>query len=394
MKRNVFIGMVKKLLFLLLELVILTLFFFNVATLLPIPYLGSIANHYTVPYVRYWLPSLLVLFVISAVISYRHRHSKWHTLNAWVAFASFLIGAFIIIDLQTHINQLGAKTSFLKSYQPETTAGVAVEVATYDHSDLGELKLNVYQVPDGKKNKPVLVYIHGGGWVAGSRHSHGYYWKSFAKDGYVVVSLDYHLSSRKRHLSYLTEQELCRGFAWLQDHISTYGGNPNQLVVTGVSAGGNLALELAYKINSGQFEKSQGVLLPKVKAVSVLYPVASPRTFYLNNDPVKDHISKAMALAYLGGTPDQLPGQYAELTPQNAVSKQTPPTLFLSGQRDTLVPQEATYELATYLSQHDIPNKLVIFPFTNHAFDRIDGNLGSQAYLNLTKDWFSQYLYP
>ncbi|WMB28179.1 prolyl oligopeptidase family serine peptidase [Streptococcus didelphis] len=106
----------------------------------------------------------------------------------------------------------------------------------------------------------------------------------------------------------------------------------------------------------------------------------------------KGDIAKRMVMAYLGGRPDQLPKAYADLTPKNAISDKTPPTLFLAGQRDTLVPQEATYDLAADLKKRNIPNKLVIFPYTNHAFDRIDGNLGSQAYLNLSKDWFKEYM--
>lgn len=122
------------------------------------------------------------------------------------------------------------------------------------------------------------------------------------------------------------------------------------------------------------------------------YPVADPRTFYENDDPIKGDTAKAMVLSYFGGRPDQMPEKYAERTPKNAVSTKTPPTLLIAGQRDTLVPQEATYHLSEVLTKHRIPNKLVIIPFTNHAFDRVDGNLGSQAYLHLTKDWFKEQL--
>ncbi|MGT2932833.1 alpha/beta hydrolase [Streptococcus catagoni] len=381
----------KQVSFFLLELIIFIIFLFNLATLFPIPRLGSIANHYTVPYIRIWLPLLFILFLISVYLAYHHK-KFWHILNAILASFSFLIGLYMVISIQTNLNQLGADVSFLKSYQAEDTYGVSVDSVTYSSSKAGDVKLNVYQVDDGKENKPVLIYIHGGGWVAGHRSSHSYYWKSFAKDGYVVVSLDYDLSSKKRHLSDVTESQLTKGFAWVEQNIGQYGGSTDHLFVTGVSAGGNLALELAYKINKGQYKKSLGVELPKVDAVSVLYPVADPKSFYENNDSVKGDIAKSMVMAYLGGRPDQVPKKYAQLTPKNAISDKTPPTLFISGQRDTLVPQEATYDLARQLTKKKIPNKLVIMPYTNHAFDRIDANLGSQAYLKLTKDWFKDYL--
>ncbi|KHD44065.1 alpha/beta hydrolase [Streptococcus hongkongensis] len=380
----------RKFAFILLECAVLTLLIFNLATLFPIPYLGSVANHYTVPYVRLWLPLMVALFLVSLCYSLKYKTSRWHLLNAILASLSLLIGVYIIISIQTNLNQLGADVSFLRSYQAEDTSGVDVTVETYDQTALGHAKLNVYRVADGKRNKPVLIFIHGGGWIAGHRNSHAYYWKSFAKSGYVVVSLDYDLSSKHRHLSNVTEKQLTKGFAWVENHIEDYGGNTKNLFVTGVSAGGNLALELAYKINSGKYQYADHTKLPKIDAVSVAYPVADPRSFYENSDYVKGDIAKYMVVSYLGGRPDQLPKQYSALTPKNFISNQTSPTLLISGARDSLVPQEATYALAEQLTSKNITNKLVIVPYTNHAYDRIDGNLGSQAYLKLSKDWFKE----
>ncbi|PNY18915.1 alpha/beta hydrolase [Streptococcus parauberis] len=383
---------IKKLAFVLLECAVLVLLVFNLATLFPIPYLGSIANHYTVPYIRLWLPLMIILFIASLVFSLRHRSSRWHLTNLLLAALCLGIGLYIIISIQTSLNQLGAGVSFFRSYQAEETSGVDINVETYDKTPLGHARLNVYQVDDGKKNKPVLIFIHGGGWIAGHRNSHAYYWESFAKSGYVVVSLDYDLSSKHRHLSDVTERQLTKGFAWVQNNIEDYGGSTKNLFVTGVSAGGNLALELAYKINNGKYRYADDTRLPKIDAVSVAYPVADPRAFYENSDRVKGDLAKYMAVSYLGGRPDQLPKKYSAITPKNFISKKTPPCLFISGARDSLVPQESTYELAEQLTEKLITNKLVIVPYTNHAYDRVDGNLGSQAYLKLSKDWFKEIM--
>lgn len=383
---------IRKFAFILLECAVLVLLVFNLATLFPIPYIGSIANHYTVPYIRLWLPLMLILFVVSLAYSLRHLSSRWHLTNLILASLSLGIGLYIIISIQTSLNQLGADVSFFRSYQTEDTSGVDINVETYDQTSLGHARLNVYQVNDGKKNKPVLIFIHGGGWIAGHRNSHAYYWETFAKSGYVVVSLDYDLSSKHRHLSDVTELQLTKGFAWVQRNIADYGGSTKNLFVTGVSAGGNLALELAYKINNGKFKVADDTKLPKVDGVSVAYPVADPKTFYENSDRVKGDLAKYMVVSYLGGRPDQLPRKYSALTPKNFISPKTPPSLLISGARDSLVPQEATYELAEQLTKKQITNKLVIVPYTNHAYDRVDGNLGSQAYLNLSKDWFNEIM--
>lgn len=82
------------------------------ATLFPIPYLGSIANHYTVPYVRVWLPLLFILCLISLYMLLTHKKSKWHLSNAIIASLSLIMGIYIIIMIQTHVNQLGGRISF------------------------------------------------------------------------------------------------------------------------------------------------------------------------------------------------------------------------------------------------------------------------------------------
>lgn len=373
------------------EMAIAIVLMFNLATLFPIPYLGSIANHYTVPYVRIWLPVLFIFFLISLFFAFDAHKSKWDLINTILTGLSLLSGLYMIISIQTNLNQLGGNVNFLHSYQVKEPSGIKTDIKVYDYSHYGPVKMNVYYKNDHKTDKPVLVYIHGGGWIAGHRASHSYYWKTFAKKGYVVVSLDYDLSSKHRHLSDVTERQLTKGFAWVANNIDQYGGNSQKLYATGVSAGGNLALELAYKINKGSYKTANKTPLPKVRAVSVLYPVADPESFYENDDLVKGDLAKAMAMSYLGGRPDQLPKKYDALTPKHAISKETPPTLMISGARDTLVPQDATYDLAATLTEKQIANKLVIMPYTNHAFDRVDGNLGSQAYLNMTMDWFEEY---
>lgn len=166
---------------------------------------------------------------------------------------------------------------------------------------------------------------------------------------------------------------------------------PKTFFVTGDSAGGNLALEMSYKINNGTFGVVDGVTLPEIDAVSTLYPVSSPKTFYENDDLVMGGVAKNLVLSYVGQTPAENPESYAELVPVNHISESTPPSLFLSGTRNTLVPQEATYVLADALSKAGIDNKLVKIPNANHGFDLVDGSIGSQAFISLTEQWFNQY---
>ena len=105
------------------------------------------------------------------------------------------------------------------------------------------LSLNVWTADTAAKHKPVMVWIHGGGFRSGSGQVPG---EVFATRGAVFVSLNYRLGP----LGFLSHPALGNSpanfalldiqaaLAWVQDNIAAFGGDPKQVTVFGVSAGG------------------------------------------------------------------------------------------------------------------------------------------------------------
>jgi para-nitrobenzyl esterase len=112
------------------------------------------------------------------------------------------------------------------------------------------LTLNVFTPERARAGDslPVLVWIHGGGYLAGSAASRWYDGGSFAADGIVFVSVAYRLgldgfgvvggSSNRGVLDWLA------GLTWVRENISAFGGDPEQVTVAGQSAGGGAVLTL------------------------------------------------------------------------------------------------------------------------------------------------------
>jgi len=98
--------------------------------------------------------------------------------------------------------------------------------------------LDVYAPTEGA-NHPVVVWIHGGGWQAGDKKEVDKKPQAFTDKGFVFVSVNYRL------LPNVTIKDMAgdvaKAIRWVHDHAKDYGGDPDTLIITGHSAGAQLA---------------------------------------------------------------------------------------------------------------------------------------------------------
>jgi acetyl esterase len=99
---------------------------------------------------------------------------------------------------------------------------------------------------------PVLLYIHGGGFSFGDRFEGGTNLRWFADRGWLVLSIDYTLSSADRHLWDTSTSQVGCAMAWTAANATRLGGDPARLSLVGSSAGGNLAINAAYLAAGGE----------------------------------------------------------------------------------------------------------------------------------------------
>ncbi len=100
--------------------------------------------------------------------------------------------------------------------------------------------------PKGVKNAPVLIFVHGGGWVFGDKNMFGYHRSVglfMASHGVVTVNVNYRLSPEVRHPEHV--EDVARAYAWVRRNIANYGGDPDRIILCGHSAGGHIATLLA-----------------------------------------------------------------------------------------------------------------------------------------------------
>jgi acetyl esterase len=131
----------------------------------------------------------------------------------------------------------------------------------------GPVALRIYQ-PGTPTPRPVLVYLHGGGWVVGDLDQVDVACRLMCQaTGATVVSVDYHLAPE--HPFPTPAEEAYHALMWAADNGHRWGGDPRRLAVAGDSSGGNLALAAAL------MARDRGG--PALAAMALVYPVSDRR---------------------------------------------------------------------------------------------------------------------
>ncbi|BBY50837.1 hypothetical protein MARA_43050 [Mycolicibacterium arabiense] len=361
------------------------------ATLLhDVPVVGLAAGF--VPPVMSWVVLVTAAIALPAFGLWLRGRSRALLSVMVVAALTVAAGAYVIARQVTVVENAGADVDLVDTLDVWSIPAAAPDAEeTYSSFEGNPLRLGVFRPRPGSGPAPVLLFVHGGGWVAGDRHAHATDLRWFADRGWLVVSVDYALSSPERHLWDVVTGQIGCAMTWVADNAKRFGGDPARLSLTGDSAGGNLAINAAYMASAGALRPSCGGEVPAVGAVSALYPAVDPAGVFANDDLALGGMARGFATAYLGGSPVDVPDRYAAVASATHVTPAAPPTLLLLGATDHLVPTRGAYEFADRATAAGVDVKLVSVPYADHVFDEREGSIGQQAYRQLTESWLREH---
>ncbi|MFZ1744082.1 MAG: alpha/beta hydrolase [Pontixanthobacter sp.] len=250
----------------------------------------------------------------------------------WIVLAIVLLAGAAALALNYSIGQNGPKV--LDTVDRLTGGSRGVELV---HSEkLGEnpkQKIAVYRTAGADSDgaaKPVFLFIHGGGWRSGDIDDYGFLARGLAPEGYVVVLAGYRLGPDGVFPAML--EDSAKAVAWTKTNIAQYGGNPDEIFISGHSAG---AYNVAMIGLDQQWLGREGL---KTSDIAGIIGISGPYDFY----PFDAESTK---LAF-GGAGDPLTTQ-----PVNFARADAPPILLAQGEVDTVVKPRNTAALAKAITE-------------------------------------------
>ena len=292
-----------------------------------------------------------------------------------------MVGAgFILTRMVVAANAAGAdinlRASFMLGEMQEPSPEVVETVQIIEGL---ELRAAMYLPPSASVPAPVIVYIHGGGFIMGTNTETAADLRWFADKGWLVVSIEYRLFRADNPTWDKAPEDVKCALAWTFDNVDRFGGDPTRLALLGDSAGGNLAINTGFAAAAGGAESPCGTEIPVPMAIAVQYPAVDPMSIYEDGFPIPGFEPRMLIEGYIGGSPDQYPERVAAVSSATFLNRVAPPTLVILPEKDSLVVASGTLAFARDAQAAGIDLEVVRIPFANHIFNQIAANsLGNQ----------------
>ncbi len=240
---------------------------------------------------------------------------------------------------------------------------VDIEDLTVDDGPSGQVALRILRPQHAPETLPVIVYIHGAGWVFGSVHTHDRLMRELAVGaGAAVVFPEYRLSPEAK---YPTAIEECYSVVkWVAEHGQEHGMDPEHFAVAGDSVGGNMAaaVTLLSRERGGPVIALQLLFYPVTDAA---FDTASYHQF------AEEYHLRRDAMMWFWDQYTANPGERNEITasPLRASTEQLkglPQALIITAEADVLRDEGEAY--ANKLRQAGVRVTAVRFQGTIHDF--------------------------
>jgi acetyl esterase/lipase len=247
--------------------------------------------------------------------------------------------------------------------------------------------LDVYRSRLVQREKaPVMVYVHGGGWVIGDKREQGkpMMFELVAR-GWVCVAINYRLSPKATWPEHIVDVK--RALVWVKQHIEEYGGDPGFVAISGGSAGGHLCALAALTAGDPAFQPGFEEADTSVQACVPFYGVMD-----LTSSPDGSAIFGSGLVQMLEKTVMKVketehPEVFRAASPTYRVHAGAPPFFVLQGENDTLVPVEMARTFVQRLrAVSGSPVAYAELPLAQHAFDVV-ASLRCQATTSAVADF-------
>ena len=240
----------------------------------------------------------------------------------------------------------------------------------YANDTLQKHLLDIYLPQKVSGKIPLVVFVHGGGWLVNDKYADIGYMKNTVAEiinsGYALASIDYRFATQAIFPAQI--QDCNRAVSFLYDNAEKYGFDKDRFALMGFSAGGHLA-SLQGLSNNNQIDDFYAPSTSRdfsFKAVVDFYGPSELTSLKSSEDP------KAPESILLGATPVARPDLSKIASPVTYVDKNDPPFLIIHGGNDEIVWNRQSKLLNGWLTTLGVENELIIVPGAPHFGDMFD----------------------
>lgn len=254
--------------------------------------------------------------------------------------------------------------------------------ANVEYGTGGDKKLRLHlALPKTGEKLPGLLFIHGGGWAAGSRDDLSKQIQFAARQGYVAVSVGYRFAPQDPFPAQVEDVKCA--VRWLRAHAAELKLDGDKLGAIGFSAGAHLAMMLGV-MDKGDGLEGNGGWADQSSKVQAVVAYFGPTNFSAELPPV----SKGIVKHFIGYEQSEKPELYKQASPLTYVNQGDAPMLLYQGTEDVLVPYDQAWFMAQALTKAKVPGRIEFMLGVNHGWNGSEMERTNRESL----DFFAKYL--
>ncbi len=214
----------------------------------------------------------------------------------------------------------------------------------YARVDEQPLLLDLYLAPVAETPHPLIVWVHGGAWRAGSKSDVPI--QALVERGFSIASVDYRLSPVARFPAQV--HDIKAAIRYLRANAEKHHFDPQRFVIAGSSAGGHLAALVGVSNGHKELEGQVGdhlAVSSDVQAIVSFFGASNLETILSQSTPHGLSVRVPALQLLLGGQPTEQPELAQLASPITHVDDRDPPLLLIHGDQDPQMPINQSHEL-------------------------------------------------
>ena len=279
-----------------------------------------------------------------------------------------LLLAVLLLSGSLCLAQNDAATFAAELFRYEVHTNIVYHVANNYQA-----KLDVYEPANASQSQPlpVVIVIHGGGWIAGTKEERVLEMMPYLQMGFAAVNVEYRMAQQS--LAPAAVEDCRCALHWVFANAKKFNFDPSRVVLQGGSAGGHLVLMTGMVTTAAGFDRdcftdqdnvwsAEGSTShdPRVAAIVNWFGISDVL------DEIHGPNTKGYAVAWIGDQPNA--DEVAKrVSPINYVNKDNPPIITIHGDKDALVPFTQSVRLHKALDAAGVPNEFVPVPGAGHG---------------------------